>query len=75
MYDEIIYKCDTEGLINYDLIPEFVGRLPVVSTLKSLDKQTLKKILVEPKNSLVSQFKKIMEINSVELEFTDEALD
>ena len=75
LYDEVIDKCDTEDLINYGLIPELVGRLPVVSTLKSLDKQTLKKILVEPKNSLVSQFKKIMEMDNVELEFTDEALD
>lgn len=75
LYDEIIDKCDTEDLINYGLIPELVGRLPVVSTLKSLDKQTLKKILVEPRNSLVSQFKKIMEMDNVELEFTDEALE
>lgn len=75
LYDEIIDKCDTEDLINYGLIPELVGRLPVVSTLKSLDKETLKKILIEPKNSLVSQFKKIMEMDNVELEFTDDALD
>ena len=75
LYDDVIEKCDTEDLINYGLIPELVGRLPVVSTLHSLDREALKKILVEPKNSLISQFKKIMEMDKVELVFTDEALD
>jgi ATP-dependent Clp protease ATP-binding subunit ClpX len=62
-------------LLKFGLIPEFVGRLPIVVTLDSLDKSALIKILKEPKNALVKQYKKLFEIDNVELEFTDEALD
>jgi ATP-dependent Clp protease ATP-binding subunit ClpX len=63
-----------EDLIKYGLIPEFVGRLPVVSTLRQLDEDALVRILQEPKNSLVKQYKTIFELEDVELKFTDDAL-
>ncbi|BED91589.1 MAG: ATP-dependent Clp protease ATP-binding subunit ClpX [Candidatus Improbicoccus pseudotrichonymphae] len=62
-------------LVKYGLIPEIVGRLPVITTLKALDENSLKKILVEPKNALINQYKKLFELDSVELEFTDDALN
>ncbi|HMA67397.1 MAG TPA: ATP-dependent Clp protease ATP-binding subunit ClpX, partial [Desulfosalsimonadaceae bacterium] len=60
--------------IKYGLIPEFVGRLPIVATLQDLDEAALIKILTEPKNALVKQFKKLFEIEGVNLRFTDSAL-
>ena len=62
-------------LLKFGLIPEFIGRLPIVATLKELDKEALKKIVVEPKNALVKQYKKLLEIDGVELEFKDDALE
>ncbi|HEX4956009.1 MAG TPA: ATP-dependent Clp protease ATP-binding subunit ClpX [Thermoanaerobaculia bacterium] len=64
-----------EDLIKFGLIPEFVGRLPVVATLEELDEAALIRILKEPKNSLVRQYQKIFEFEGVELSFTDGALD
>ena len=61
-------------LIKYGLIPEFVGRLPVTSTLKELDEEALVKILVEPKNALTKQFKLLFEMEGVELDIREEAL-
>ncbi|GAB6169434.1 ATP-dependent Clp protease ATP-binding subunit ClpX [Clostridium carnis] len=61
-------------LLKFGLIPEFVGRLPVVVTLESLDNDALVNILSKPKNALVKQYKKLFEIDNVELEFTDDAL-
>ena len=63
-----------QDLLRFGLIPEFIGRLPVVATLKELDKDALKRILVEPKNALVKQYKKLFEIDDVNLEFKDEAI-
>ena len=63
-----------EDLLKYGLIPEFIGRLPVVTTLRALDHQALMSILTEPKNALVKQYKKFFEYDGVELSFTDEAL-
>ena len=63
-----------QDLLKFGLIPEFIGRLPVVATLKELDKEALGKILVEPKNSLVKQYKKLFEIDNVELVFEDDAI-
>jgi len=63
-----------EDLIKYGLIPEFVGRLPVVATLEQLDQESLVRILREPKNSLMRQYQKIFEFEGVDLKFTDEAL-
>lgn len=62
-------------LLKFGLIPEFVGRLPILVTLESLDKKALVKILCEPKNALVKQYKKLFELDNVNLEFTDKALD
>ena len=64
-----------QDLLKFGLIPEFVGRLPIVTTLKELDREALIKIMVEPKNSLVKQYKKLFEIDHVDLEFEDDALD
>ena len=63
-----------QDLLKFGLIPEFIGRLPVVATLKELDKEALRKILVEPKNSLVKQYKKLFEIDGVELVIEDDAI-
>ncbi len=64
-----------QDLLKYGLIPEFIGRLPIIATLKDLDKQALIKIATEPKNALVKQYQKLLEMDSVELEFSQEALD
>lgn len=62
-------------LLKFGLIPEFVGRLPIIVTLDALEKSTLVRILQEPKNALVKQYKKLFEIDNVELEFSDDAVD
>jgi ATP-dependent Clp protease ATP-binding subunit ClpX len=64
-----------EDLIKYGLIPEFIGRLPVVGAVANLDNEALIRILVEPKNALVKQYKKFFEFENVDLDFTDDALD
>lgn len=64
-----------EDLLKFGLIPEFVGRLPVVSTLEPLDEPALVRILTEPKNALVKQYQKMLEMDNVALEFTPEALE
>ncbi|MFN3920812.1 MAG: ATP-dependent Clp protease ATP-binding subunit ClpX [Caldimicrobium sp.] len=71
---EVLTYVQPEDLIKFGFIPEFVGRLPVVATLEELSIDDLVKILVEPKNSLVKQYQKLMEMEGVELKFTDEAL-
>jgi ATP-dependent Clp protease ATP-binding subunit ClpX len=71
---EILKHCEPEDLLKFGLIPEFVGRLPVIATLLDLDEEALVKILVEPKNALVKQYAKLFDMEDVELEFTDEAL-
>ena len=72
---EILEKVLPEDLIKYGLIPEFVGRLPVVATLEELDESALVRILSEPKNSLIRQYQTILEFEGVELTFTDGALE
>jgi ATP-dependent Clp protease ATP-binding subunit ClpX len=64
-----------EDLLKYGFIPEFIGRLPVVATLDALDKQALLRILVEPRNALVQQYRKYLEWDGVELEFSEDALE
>jgi ATP-dependent Clp protease ATP-binding subunit ClpX len=64
-----------DDLLKYGLIPEFVGRLPMVVSVDPLDKETMVRILREPKNALVKQFKKLLALDNVELVFTDEALE
>ncbi len=71
---EILYEVEPEDLIRYGLIPEFVGRLPVVATLEELDEEALVRILTEPKNALTKQYGKLFDMEGVELEFRDDAL-
>ncbi len=71
---EVLMTVEPEDLIKYGLIPEFVGRLPVVATLTELDEQALVRILTEPKNAIAKQFNKLFEMEGSELEFRDEAL-
>jgi ATP-dependent Clp protease ATP-binding subunit ClpX len=71
---ELLKMVQPEDLIKYGLIPEFLGRLPVVATLEELNESTLVRILSEPKNSLIKQFKKLFEMEGVNLRFTDSAL-
>ncbi|HKX84100.1 MAG TPA: ATP-dependent Clp protease ATP-binding subunit ClpX [Pyrinomonadaceae bacterium] len=71
---EAIDNLEPEDLIHYGLIPEFVGRLPVVGTLKELDEHALIKILTEPKNALVKQYQRKFEFDNISLKFTDDAL-
>ena len=72
---EIFKELLPQDLLKFGLIPEFIGRLPIIANLQELDKNALVKILVEPKNSLVKQYQKLFEIDGVELEFKQEALE
>ena len=72
---EILNNISPQDLLKYGLIPELVGRLPIIVTLDSLDKQALIRILTEPKNALVKQYQKLLEMDDTLLEFTDEAID
>ena len=65
---------EPEDLIKYGLIPEFIGRMPIIATLDDLDEKSLVKILKEPKNSLIKQYKRLFEFEEVELEFKEEAI-
>jgi ATP-dependent Clp protease ATP-binding subunit ClpX len=71
---DIFHDAEPEDLIKYGLIPEFVGRLPVVATLDELDEGALVSILVEPKNALSKQYRKLFDMEGVELEFRPDAL-
>ncbi len=71
---EILIDVEPEDLIKYGLIPEFVGRLPVVATLEELDEDALVKILTEPKNALTKQYARLFEMEDCELEFREDAL-
>ena len=72
--DEAIEKLEPEDLIHYGLIPEFVGRLPVLGSLKELDEEALVKILTEPKNALIKQYQRKFEFDNIRLKFTDDAI-
>jgi len=71
---KVLSEVEPEDLIKFGLIPEFVGRLPVVATLEELDETALVKILTEPKNAITKQFKKLFEMEGVEIEFRPDAL-
>jgi ATP-dependent Clp protease ATP-binding subunit ClpX len=71
---EALHKVEPEDLIKFGLIPEFVGRLPVIATLDDLDIETLVRILIEPKNALTKQYTKLFKMDNVNLEFTDAAI-
>jgi len=72
---ETLKNLEPEDLIKYGLIPEFIGRMPIIATLNDLDEKSLIKILKEPKNSLTKQYQKLFEFENVELEFKEEALN
>jgi ATP-dependent Clp protease ATP-binding subunit ClpX len=71
---ELLFALEPEDLLKFGLIPEFVGRLPVIATLEDLDEDALVTILTEPKNALVKQYQRLFEMENVELTFHDEAL-
>src|SRR5215203_427456 len=71
---EALAKLEPEDLIHYGLIPEFVGRLPVIGTLKELDEEALVKILTEPKNALIKQYQRKFEFDNIRLKFTDDSI-
>ncbi|MCB9379760.1 MAG: ATP-dependent Clp protease ATP-binding subunit ClpX [Acidimicrobiaceae bacterium] len=72
---ELFAQVQPEDLLKFGMIPEFIGRLPMIGAVRSLDREALVKIMVEPKNSLVKQYRKIMEFEEVDLEFTREAVE
>ena len=71
---ETMKLLEPEDLIKYGLIPEFIGRMPIIATLNDLDEKSLVKILLEPKNSLIKQYQRLFEFEEVKLEFKDEAV-
>ena len=71
---EIMKLLEPEDLIKYGLIPEFIGRMPIIATLDDLDEKSLVKILKEPKNSLIKQYQRLFEFEEVELEFNEDAI-
>lgn len=73
--DALLAKAQPEDLLKFGLIPEFVGRLPIMVTLNSLDKAALLKVLTEPKNALVKQYQKLLEMDGVELRFEDGVIE
>jgi ATP-dependent Clp protease ATP-binding subunit ClpX len=72
--DEMFAQVRPEDLVKFGLIPEFIGRLPLIASVNKLDTEALVQILTEPRNALVKQYQKLFEIDGVELEFTDEAI-
>jgi ATP-dependent Clp protease ATP-binding subunit ClpX len=71
---DLLVMIQPEDLLKYGLIPEFVGRLPVIATLHDLDEQALVRILKEPKNAITKQYQKYFELEKVRLKFTDDAV-
>ncbi|MEW6725085.1 MAG: ATP-dependent protease ATP-binding subunit ClpX [Bacillota bacterium] len=71
---EILAKILPEDLLKFGLIPEFIGRVPVIATLDALDEEAMVRILTEPKNALVKQYQKLFELDGIDLEFKDEAI-
>mgnify|MGYP005762817593 CR=1 FL=1 len=72
--NELLAKVEPHDLIKFGLIPEFIGRVPITVTLDELDEKALKKILMEPKNALIKQYKKLFELDGIKLEFSNEAI-
>jgi ATP-dependent Clp protease ATP-binding subunit ClpX len=71
---QLFAEVESEDLIKYGLIPEFVGRLPVIATLDELDEKALMQILTEPKNALIKQYKHLFEMEGADLEFREDSL-
>jgi ATP-dependent Clp protease ATP-binding subunit ClpX len=74
-HSEILKDLQVEDIIKFGMIPEFIGRLPVIATLKDLDKKALIQILTQPKNAIVKQYTKLFTLNNAQLEFTEEAIE
>jgi len=74
LFSETLKNLEPEDLIKYGMIPEFVGRLPAIATLDELNEETLVKILIEPKNALTKQYTKLLKMDGIDLEFTEDAL-
>jgi len=74
-YSEVIAQATPEDVIAYGMIPEMVGRLPIITTLSALDEEALVEILTKPKNALVRQYQRLFEMEEADLKFTDEALN
>ena len=74
LFGDVIQGIEAEDLVRYGLIPEFVGRLPVIATLQELEEESLVRILTEPKNALTKQYKKLFEMEDCELDIRDDAL-
>ncbi len=74
-YNDLILDITSEDLMTFGLIPEFVGRLPVITALKQLDEEALKSILLEPKNSIIKQYSKLFELDGITLDFDKSAVD
>lgn len=72
---ELLSKVEPQDLLKFGLIPEFIGRVPVIVTLDALDKTALKRIMTEPKNALIKQYQKLMSYDGVDLDFDDSAID
>ena len=72
---DLMKQVTGHDLVKFGIIPELVGRIPVISVLEQLDESAMRRILVEPKNSIVKQYKRIMEMDGIDLEFTDDALE
>jgi len=72
--DELFNILEPEDLLKFGLIPEFVGRVPIIATLEDLNEESLVKILTEPKNALIKQYQRMFEIENVKLTFSDESL-
>ena len=73
--NELIKHVQPEDLVKYGFIPELVGRLPINESLNLLSSDTLKRILIEPKNSIIKQYQKLFEMEGIELSFTDDAIN
>ena len=73
--DKFLQKITPEDLVKFGFIPEFIGRIPVICSLDELDKQSLKKIMFEPKNSILKQFQEMFRVEGVELTVTENALN
>ena len=72
---KVLEKLMPEDLLKFGLIPEFIGRLPLIASVTKLDNEALVQILTEPRNALVKQYQKLFDLDGVELEFTDDAID
>ena len=74
-YAKIFSQVEPDDLIRFGIIPELIGRLPMITSLGQLDKKALKSILTQPKNALVKQYKKLLKMDNIDLKFSKNTLD